>query len=243
MELSIDGLYSGLIGMLLSGGAQAGGSIVNAARTNTNTPVSTTSQADYTPYLEQLKQAQRDRKVRELQSAYQKVLDAEQSMQIVQMKDNSKRIEKSVQEPYNNFKTTDDPMREVAGAGEKSHPQEIARIKKELEKIGAEVEYRDNAMCYQPGLVSGRPGRFVIDRNASYSAWMHEYTHFLDDQKDGFLGFKVFMDLQRCIQREINAYNVEIELAKKENRQDIVDRLEALKKKEIARYESNAKDD
>ena len=73
-----DGLYSGLIGMLLSGGAQAGDSIVNAARTSTSTPVSTTSQADYTPYLEQLKQAQWDRKVRELQDAYQKFLESEQ---------------------------------------------------------------------------------------------------------------------------------------------------------------------
>lgn len=81
MELSIDGLYSGLIGMLLSGGTQAGGSVVNAARTNTNTPVSTTSQADYTPYLEQLKQAQRNKKVRDLQSAYQKFLQSEQGTQ------------------------------------------------------------------------------------------------------------------------------------------------------------------
>ena len=77
MELSIDGLYSGLIGMLLSGGTQAGGSVVNAARTNTSTPVSTASQADYTPYLEQLKQAQWNRKIRDLQSAYQKFLQSE----------------------------------------------------------------------------------------------------------------------------------------------------------------------
>ena len=56
-------------------------SIVNAARTNTSTPVPATSQADYTPYLEQLKQAQWNRKIRDLQSAYQKFLQSEQGTQ------------------------------------------------------------------------------------------------------------------------------------------------------------------
>ena len=73
-----DGLYSALIGTFISGTTQAGGSIVNAARTNTNTPVSTASQTDYAPCVEQLKQAQWNKKVRDLQDAFQKFLRSEQ---------------------------------------------------------------------------------------------------------------------------------------------------------------------
>lgn len=108
-----DAAYTAVLTALTTAPLNAGSSY-----TNTNTRPTTTTETDYTPYLEQLKQAQRNKKVRDLQDAYQKFLESEQSMQIVQMKDNSKRIEKSVQEPYNNFKTTDAPMREVAGAGE-----------------------------------------------------------------------------------------------------------------------------
>ena len=134
------------------------------------------------------------------------------------------------------FNTTADPMREVTGAGLKSHPKETERIVKELEAAGAEIEYRDNAMCYQPSLTPGRAGRFVIDKEASYSAWKHEETHFLDDKNDGYPGFRIFRDTERCIQREIHAYDVEIELAKESGRPDIAERLEELKRKEVARY-------
>lgn len=137
------------------------------------------------------------------------------------------------------FNTTADPMREVTGAGLKSHPEETKRIVKELEAAGAEIEYRDNAMCYQPSLSPGRSGRFVIDPEASYSAWRHEETHFLDDKEDGYPGFRIFQDTERCIQREVRAYDVEIELANEAGRPDIAERLEELKRKEVARYYAN----
>ncbi len=76
------------------------------------------------------------------------------------------------------------------------------------------------------GFLKGSPGRFVIDESSSYSAWLHEYTHFIDDREDGFLGMRVFQDTNKCIQREIHAYNEEINLAKKLKRNDIVERLE-----------------
>ncbi len=137
------------------------------------------------------------------------------------------------------FNTTADPMREVTGAGLKSHPEETKRIVKELKAAGAEIKYRANAMCYQPSLTPGRAGRFVIDEEASYSAWRHEETHFLDDKEDGYPGFRIFQDTEKCVQREVHAYDVEIELAKEANRPDIVERLEELKRKEVARYYAN----
>ena len=137
----------------------------------------------------------------------------------------------------NRFWTTGDPMREVTGAGLESDPQEVQRIINELTDAGVEIRYHDSHMAYSPGLQAGVPGQFIIDRNASYSAWAHEYKHFCDDLADGFPGMRIFMDTEKCKQREIDAYNVEIELAKKANRMDIVERLEKLKELEVSRYD------
>lgn len=136
------------------------------------------------------------------------------------------------------FKTTEDPMREVTGAALDSNPNEVAEILKDLNAAGAEVEYREGAMAYSPA--TNRAGKFIIDTKASYSAWIHEYTHFLDDKKDGYPGLRILSDPEKCIDREIHAYNEEIKLAQKAGRPDIVERLEELKRKEIARYAGNA---
>lgn len=135
------------------------------------------------------------------------------------------------------FYTTDDPMREVIGSAEKSHPKEIAEMEKILKDAGVEIVRREKTMAYSPAIVAGKPGQFFIEEGASYSAWCHEFQHFLDDRDDGFIGFRVFQDLEKCKQREINAYGVEIDLAVKYRRQDIVDRLKNLMEKEVAKYE------
>ena len=98
-------------------------------------------------------------------------------------------------------------------------------------------------MAYAPALSPGMAGQFMIDEEASYSAWMHEYKHFCDDRDDGFLGMRVFQNTEKCIKREIDAYDVEIEMARQAGRLDIVDRLEALKAKEVSRFERNAETD
>jgi hypothetical protein len=71
----------------------------------------------------------------------------------------------------------------------------------------------------------------------------HEYKHFCDDRADGFPGMRIFMDTEKCKQREIDAYNVEIELARKANRLDIVKRLEELKAREVGRFDEDANAD
>ena len=141
------------------------------------------------------------------------------------------------------FNTTADPMREVTGAGLTSHPKEISRILSELKAFKVEVIHRGSSMAYAPALSPGMAGQFMIDEEASYSAWMHEYKHFCDDRDDGFLGMRVFQNTEKCIKREIDAYDVEIELARQAGRLDIVDRLEALKAKEVSRFERNAETD
>ena len=136
------------------------------------------------------------------------------------------------------FNTKDDPMREVMGDAEVSNPKEIAEMKKELREAGVELIRRRNVMGYSPALSPGLPGQFYIEDGASYSAWLHEFKHFSDDRDDGYLGFRVFEDNEKCKQREIDAYQIEIELAKRLKRSDMVKRLESLRNEEVKKFET-----
>lgn len=138
---------------------------------------------------------------------------------------------------YNKFNTTADPMREIMGSAEKSHPKEIKALSEHIISLGAKLvrpEHED--LNYQPGLSRGEPGIVSISKNASYSAWLHEVKHLDDDYADGFLGFRVFQDPEKCAKREIEAYQIEIDMAKSFGREDMVKRLEALRDDEIKKY-------
>ena len=138
---------------------------------------------------------------------------------------------------YNKFNTTADPMREIMGSAEESHPKEIKALSEHIISLGAKLvrpEHED--LNYQPGLSRGEPGIVSISKNASYSAWLHEVKHLDDDYADGFLGFRVFQDPEKCAKREIEAYQIEIDMAKSFGREDMVKRLEALRDDEIQKY-------
>ena len=137
----------------------------------------------------------------------------------------------------NRFNTTEDPMREVTGSAMSSNPDEVETMKKDLIDSGVELIITDHDMAYAPGILPGEPGQFLIDKNASFSAWCHEYKHFCDDRNDGFLGFRVFEDGPKCRQREIDAYQIEIDMAEKAGRSDIAERLKKLRDMEVAHYE------
>lgn len=53
---------------------------------------------------------------------------------------------------------------------------------------------------------------------------------------DGWLGMRVFQNPQKCAQREIDAYQIEIDMAKSLGRNDLVERLEQLRDNEIEQY-------
>lgn len=138
---------------------------------------------------------------------------------------------------YNKFNTTADPMREIMGSAEESHPKEIKALSEHIISLGAKLvrpEHED--LNYQPGLSRGEPGIVSISKNASYSAWLHEVKHLDDDYADGFLGFRIFQDPEKCAKREIEAYQIEIDMAKSFGREDMVKRLEALRDDEIKKY-------
>ena len=125
-----------------------------------------------------------------------------------------------------NLNSLADPMKEVTGSAEISHPDEIKTFRKEIEKYGASlVERDDESLAYSPGIKKGQPGTVYISKGASYSAWCHEMQHLRDDFADGWSGMRIIENVEKRYEREKRAYQVEIDMAKKANRPDIAARL------------------
>lgn len=135
------------------------------------------------------------------------------------------------------FHADSDPIREYIGAAEKSHPKKLEAIINDMHNSGVEITRRSDCIGYFPNIKAGAPGSVNIEEGASISAWLHEYQHFCDDRNDGYLGFRVFQNLQKCAEREIRAYEVEIDFAKREGYNDVVERLIELRNAEVKRYE------
>lgn len=136
------------------------------------------------------------------------------------------------------FRTTDDPVREVLGSAYDSHPEEIARIKRELTRFGIKVIEQDEnvnkSIGYYPNPVSGKPGQFKINRNASYGAWLHEEQHAMDDKESNWNGIRIAW-MKEAIEWERRAYQKEIDLMQNMGYNEIVEKLKQLLDKEIQR--------
>lgn len=126
------------------------------------------------------------------------------------------------------FYTYDDPMRDVLGSAEKSHPERLKEITEELRSKNVEIARRKGAMGYQPSPVPGKPGRIVMEPDASISAWEHEFKHCKDDEELGWAGLRVFSDTEKAVKFEADAYAVEVELAKQLGYNDIAEKLQKL---------------
>ena len=129
--------------------------------------------------------------------------------------------------------TYDDPIREILGSAEESHPERLDEILTDLREKGVKVIRRQGAMGYQPSPLSGKPGQVVMEPGASISAWEHEYKHSKDDEQLGWAGLRVFADPDMAERFERDAYAVEIEFAEKLGYNDIVDRLRELEERRI----------
>jgi hypothetical protein len=121
--------------------------------------------------------------------------------------------------------TEADPPRAVMGPASQSHPEEIATMRNALENMGVEIIDRDGAMAYSPGLRSGEPGQMFIDSKASYSAWLHEFQHVMDDNAQGWGGMKLLFDNDVRWQFEQNAYGKEIKLMQSLGLEDLAQQL------------------
>ena len=134
------------------------------------------------------------------------------------------------------FNTTDDPIREVMGSMFESHPEETEKVLDELRSMGIEVFFTDNEkLSYSTGSAqSGYSGHITVNKNASYSALMHERQHALDDIANGYPGFGYYYDnkdLRWKMEKE--AYRIELDIYKRYNvGSKYIKRLKRLMKKE-----------
>ena len=109
------------------------------------------------------------------------------------------------------FHTKDDPMREVLGSAEQSHPEELQQFLDYLSERKVDVIRRsgNSSMGYQPGLRRGEPGQIVMEDGASYSAWLHEVQHAKDDESEGWGGMATLFDRDKRWKMEYDAYEKE----------------------------------
>ena len=110
-------------------------------------------------------------------------------------------------------KNISDPIRDILGSGLKSNPKEWNKLIDEMASNGVEIVYRDGTMAYSPGLVPGAPGQLIIDKDASMSALIHEYQHYLDDVASGLPGMRQLYEQNPRIIKELRAYTKEIKIA------------------------------
>lgn len=108
-------------------------------------------------------------------------------------------------------------MRVKYGAGRISHPMEWKQRLQEMKRAGVEIEFQVGRLGYEPQ-PSGqyqKPGKLVIDPDASISALRHEYSHFVDDRNTGYQGIPYFFsDYDRMWGGEFRAYLEELKFVR-----------------------------
>ncbi|MEQ1571454.1 MAG: hypothetical protein ABMA64_37855, partial [Myxococcota bacterium] len=125
-----------------------------------------------------------------------------------------------------------DPAFERSGPARSSHPEEYERIMEDLKRNDVPVIERPNGLAYQPSDMPGRPGELYLDPEASYSAVLHEYQHYLDDAARGFPGKEELYQLNVRWTMEQAAYAKEIAVARRAGDLELIRELRALRLQE-----------
>lgn len=128
------------------------------------------------------------------------------------------------------FNTKSDPIRDHWGAGVDSHPEEVKKILDSWDAKGVKYTYRDSDMAYMPGLSAGEKGQVVIDPGASIGAWRHENRHVLDDEANGWPGFRYYDTTAKMIRYEHRGYAEEIAIANEIGSKELKKRIMRLRR-------------
>lgn len=108
--------------------------------------------------------------------------------------------------------TYGDALREKLGPAYLSHTEEYNIILNEAREMGVQVEYRVGTLAYD--MEYGRPGKLIIDPDASIGALRHEYRHMLDDFYLGHPGMRIIADSDEFWRLEFRGYLEELNLAR-----------------------------
>ena len=90
-------------------------------------------------------------------------------------------------------------------------------------------------MAYGPNPTPGRPGQLIIDPDASYSAWSHEYQHFLQDRTSGWQGTRMLADRNTRWAWEQEAFGIEKSMMRRLGHMDVIEELDRLQTTEWRR--------
>ncbi|MEU8211594.1 hypothetical protein AB0B85_20635 [Micromonospora sp. NPDC049044] len=133
------------------------------------------------------------------------------------------------------FHADADPLRKWGPARE-THPAEWEAAIQEARNLDVEIIFRSDALAYGPSPKPGRPGRLVLDPDASYGALLHEMRHLRDDQASGWAGMRGwFGDLTVRYEGEVRAYQAEIDYATSIGDHESVERLHQAIREEHSR--------
>jgi hypothetical protein len=123
---------------------------------------------------------------------------------------------KSLKSPdsLNQFNTYGDALRENLGPAYQSHKAEYDDILNQAKEYGVEVTFRKGTLAYEPSLTAGKPGRLILDPDASIGALRHEFKHLLDDATMGHPGFQIMANRDAFWELERRGYMEELNLAR-----------------------------
>ncbi|TQK62738.1 uncharacterized protein DUF4280 [Brevibacillus sp. AG162] len=108
--------------------------------------------------------------------------------------------------------TYGDALRKSLGPAADTHADEYNNILRHAKESGVQVDFRKNALAYEP--TYGSPGRLILDPDASIGAVRHEYRHMLDDFDLGHPGLRVIADSDLFWRLEYRGYMEEIKVAR-----------------------------
>ena len=117
-------------------------------------------------------------------------------------------------------------MRNKLGPALINNKKEVDQIVDYVESRGGKVEFlKDNSNMVYNAFGGGKPGIIQVDENISIAALMHEFRHFKDDEKSGYIGLRVIANNDTFWKYEFNGYMEELKIARSIKAKDEVKQI------------------